>query len=110
MLKAVLIFMMGTTFAFLQNNMQFINPAWKERTLMVALMFSIPTSLCYIHSYGYFVNQYESAWSGKFILFGISYMVSPVLIYIFLGESPFNFKTALCMFLSLLIVTIQVKL
>ena len=110
MLKAVLIFMMGSTFAFLQNNMQFINPAWKDKALIIALIFSIPTSLCYIHSYGFFVNQFESAWSGKFILFGISYILSPVLIYIFLGESPFNLKTMLCMFFSLLIVTIQVKL
>ena len=110
MLKAVLIFIMGTTFAFLQNNMQFINPDWKDKALITALVFSIPTSLCYIYSYGYFVNQFESAWSGKFMLFGISYMVSPMLIYIFLGESPFNLKTALCMLLSLLIVTIQFKL
>ena len=110
MVKAILIFMMGTTFAFLQNNMQFINPECKDKTLIIALIFSIPTSLCYIYSYGYFVNQFESAWSGKFILFGISYMISPMLIYMFLNESPFNLKTALCMLLSLLIVTIQVKL
>ena len=110
MLKAILIFMMGSTFAFLQNNMQFINPDWKDKALMIALVFSIPTSLCYIYSYGFFVNQFESAWSGKFILFGISYTLSPVLIYFFLGESPFNLKTILCMILSLLIITIQVRL
>jgi len=110
MIKAVLIFMLGSTLAFLQNNMQFINPGWKDKALITALIFSIPTSLCYIHSYGYFVNQYESAWSGKFILFGISYILSPLLIYTFLGESPFNLKTMLCVLLSFIIVVIQVKL
>ena len=110
MIKAILIFMLGSTFAFLQNNMQFINPYWKDKAFFIALMFAIPTSLCYIHSYGYFVNQLESAWSGKFILFGISYMLSPILIFIFLGESPFNLKTMLCMLLSVVIVAIQVKL
>ena len=47
--------MLGSTLAFLQNNMQFINPDWKDKAFIVALMFAIPTSLCYIHSYGYFV-------------------------------------------------------
>ncbi len=110
MVKAILIFMLGSTFAFLQNNMQFIVPEWKDKALLVALVFAVPTSLCYIHSYGFFVNQYSSAWSGKFILFGISYILSPLLIFTFLGESPFNLKTILCMLLSIVIVTIQVKL
>ena len=110
MIKAILIFMLGSTFAFLQNNMQFINPDWKDKAFMIALIFAVPTSLCYIHSYGYFVNQFESAWSGKFVLFGISYILSPILIFLFLGESPFNLKTMLCMFFSIVIVAIQVKL
>lgn len=75
------------------------------------LCLSIPTAL-----FGYYASMYcydgagESAWAIKFITSGTSYIVFPLMTWYFLDESFFTLKTMLCVFLSFLIIAIQIKL
>ena len=50
----------------------------------------------------------QSVWQIRFIGFGLSYLVFPVLTWYLLGESMFTLKTMLCIALSILIIVIQV--
>jgi|TARA_R110001583_G_scaffold38874_4_gene125185 hypothetical protein len=69
-----------------------------------------------IGALGYYGSQiiYEamsgSVWQIRFIGFGLSYLVFPMLTWVLLGESMFTLKTGLCILLSILIITIQVYL
>ena len=69
---------------------------------------AIPTSLLayYATRIGYSALG-DSVWSLRFIGFGTSYLVFPVLTWLLLGESMFNLKTMLCIGLSFVIVGIQ---
>ncbi len=49
-----------------------------------------------------------SVWQIRFIGFGLSYLVFPVLTWLILGETMFTAKTMVCIFLSLMIIFIQV--
>ena len=50
----------------------------------------------------------ESVWQIRFIGFGLSYLVFPILTWYLLGESMLTVKTLLCILLSVLIILIQV--
>ena len=72
---------------------------------------SIPISYLYFYAWTHFVNVSNgSVWSARFIFFGLSYFVYPIMAYVFLNESPFTVKTALCTLLSVIILVIQYKL
>jgi hypothetical protein len=49
-----------------------------------------------------------SVWQIRFIGFGLSYLVFPLLTWMILGESMLTLKTLICIFLSLLILLIQI--
>ena len=49
-----------------------------------------------------------SVWQIRFFGFGLSYLVFPILTWMILGESMFTAKTMVCIFLSFLILFIQV--
>jgi len=110
MYKAILIYFIGSFLIFFQNNAKFINEYWINKQMYIILIISIPASYCYVYSYGFFLEYYNSAWSSKFILLGLSYMSFPVLTYFLLNENPFNLKNLLCFLLSLIIILIQYKL
>ena len=57
-----------------------------------------------------FVDTTGSVWTARFVFFGLSYLVFPISAYLFLNESPFTLKTALCTLLSILIIAIQCKM
>jgi hypothetical protein len=48
--------------------------------------------------------------STRFLFFGLSYLVFPVLAYYFLRESPFTMKTVISTILSITIIYIQYRL
>lgn len=81
-----------------------VSPFW----LMVVL--AIPTSLC-----TYYANKicYEalgdSAWSLKFFASGTSYIIFPMMTWFLLEESIFTPKILVSLFLSAIIIWIQVK-
>ena len=107
---AIAYYLLGSITVFLQHNLQFIHPWWKDRTLTAVLVFAIPAGLGYLKSWTYFVEATGSAWSARFTFFGLSYLVFPVLAYFFLGESPWSLKTLISVILSVAIILVQYKL
>ena len=81
-----------------------VNPFW----LMIAL--SIPTSI-----FGYYGHKFcfeglgESAWALKFVAMGVSYIVFPIMTWFLLGESMFTPKVLVSIFLSAIILWVQVN-
>jgi len=90
------------------TNTQLISDVWRERSFWIMLSLAIPTSLLayYATKVGYTALN-ESVWSLRFIGFGTSYLVFPILTWVLLGESMFTLKTGICILLSLVIVIIQ---
>ena len=111
MIKALIAYMMGSSLVFFQHNLQFINDYFKDKSHFLILTLSIPISYLYLYSWTYFVNQNNgSVWSARFIFFGLSYFVYPVMSYVFMNETPFTVKTAICTLLSVMILVVQYKL
>lgn len=110
MYLAILYYALGSTCVFIQHNLQFINPWWKDKQIYLILVLSIPTSLFYLNAWTYFIESTKSAWTAKFVFFGMSYFIFPILTYTFLNESPFTLKTLMCTILSILILLIQYKM
>jgi len=111
MIKALIAYMMGSSLVFFQHNLQFINDYFKDKSHFLILTLSIPISYLYLYSWTYFVNQNNgSVWSARFIFFGLSYFVYPIMSYVFMNETPFTVKTALCTLLSVMILVVQYKL
>ena len=110
MITSLLAYMLGSTLVFFQHNLQFINPYFKDKSSLLILTLSLPISYLYYYAWTYFVLNNGSVWSARFIFFGLSYFVYPVLAYVFMNETPFSLKTLLCTFLSVMILVIQYKL
>jgi len=111
MIHALLAYVFAATLTFLQQNLQFINPYYKDKHHYIIIVFSLPIAYLYLFAWTHFVNNSGgSIWSARFIFFGLSYLVYPILTYVTLGESPFTLKTALCTLLSVLIMLIQYRL
>ena len=110
-LVAVFLFIVLHTLVWFSTNLQFVKGSDVYNPLLVALLFSIPITLCAFYAsritYGIFN---DSAWSVRFLAFGVSYLVFPILTWVMLGESMFTLKTGICIFLSLIIVCVQVFL
>lgn len=90
-------------------NLQFIKDEWRDKAIYLSLLFALP-----IAAIGFYASRmiYDSlggtAWGVRFVGFGTSYLVFPALTWIFLKESMLTPKTLLCIFLSMLIIIIQV--
>ena len=111
MLSALVTYIIGSSCVFFQHNLQFINPYFKDKTHILILTMSIPISYLYFYSWTYFVNSNSgSVWAARFIFFGLSYLVYPILAYVCLNQTPFTLKTIICTLLSILILIIQYKL
>jgi len=103
--------MTASGLAFFQHNLQFIYPYFKDKTALVILTTSIPISYLYYIAWTYFVTVNNgSVWAARFVFFGLSYFIYPVLAYMFMNETPFTVKTLLCTFLSIMILVVQYKL
>ena len=93
------------------TNLQLVSWASSMNTVFVAVALSVPATLCaYYGTKMTYEALDESLWSVRFIGFGVSYLVFPILTWLLLGETMFTAKTLLCIFLSVLIVCIQVFL
>lgn len=98
--------------AWFSTNLQLMsNFSWSSKTLLIAVCFAVPCTLC-----AYFGTKFgyaalgESAWSARFFIHATSYLVFPFLTYYLLGESMFTLKTVLSVVLSLVIILIQIYL
>jgi heme/copper-type cytochrome/quinol oxidase subunit 4 len=89
-------------------NYQLIEGTPPGKAFGICLALSIPTSLCAFFATKTSFIALESAWSVRLMGFGVSYLVFPILTYIYLNETPFNIKTGACIMLSFIIIAIQV--
>ena len=111
MIQALLAYIIGSSCVFFQHNLQFINPYFKDKTHILILTMSIPISYLYFYAWTYFVtNSNGSVWAARFMFFGLSYLVYPILAYAFMNQSPLTLKTILCTILSVVILLVQYKL
>jgi hypothetical protein len=91
------------------TNLQFMSSAISEKSMVVTLCLSVPISLCAYYGSRYTYAALEnSVWAVRFIGFGTSYLVFPLLTWVLLKESMLTPKTMVCIFLSIIIVSIQV--
>ena len=104
---AVALFLTAHVLGFFQLNLKFIYPELSSKALYIACAFSLPMTLLFYYGWTYSMESSSSAWTSRFISFGVSYLVFPILTSIFLGEGFFDAKTIICIILSMLILYIQ---
>ena len=90
------------------SNAQLIDGWSRGKALYICIFLAVPTALFAFYSTKYAYITFGTLWSTRLLAFGISYLVFPVLTWIFLSESPFNAKTLACILLSMIIVLIQI--
>ena len=79
----------------------------QTKALSYAVILSIPIGLIAFYATKLGHAQYDSLWTVRLLGFGSSYLVFPIMTYLYLNESPFNTKTMLCVILSFMIIGIQ---
>ena len=110
LLYSFICFVMLQVLSWFATNLQLTEYAGTMKPLMVAVVLAIPTTLCAYYGTKFGYEAFGSAWSIRFFVFAISYLVFPVLTWWFLDESMFTAKTMLCVLLSLLIILIQLRM
>ncbi len=97
------------TLVWFSTNLQFVNDKLAEKSFQIMLGCSLPISLLAYYGSRFTYDAMEnSAWSVRFIAFGTSYLIFPILTWLLLKESMFTPKTITCIGLSALIVAIQI--
>lgn len=76
--------------------------------LAFAILLGVPIALGYFYAWKFAYDGLGSWWSCRLLGFGISFLVFPVLTHYLLKETMFRPKILVCIFLSILIVSIQV--
>ena len=97
----------GQTLIWFQLYSHYIWRWWENKPLHAALIFGIPASICFWYGTKMAVDATNAAWTARLLGFGMSYMTFPILTWWLLNESMLTTKTILCVFLSALIVMIQ---
>tara|TARA_Y100000593_G_C4296600_1_gene330991 strand:+ start:783 stop:1130 length:348 start_codon:yes stop_codon:yes gene_type:complete len=105
---SLLLFAGVHTLIWFSANAQFISEQWKEKSFAIMLAASVPTAVLvyYATRLGYEALD-GSAWGARFLGFGASYFVFPILTYFLLGETMFTLKTMICVLLSFTIIAVQ---
>lgn len=93
------------------TNLQLVE-GWKDTNKIwyVIIALAIPTSLIAAQATRLLYSSLDSVWAIRFVGFGTSYLVFPIMTWILLGESMFTLKTLLCIALSIVILMIQFKM
>lgn len=103
------LFAMCHVLGWFGNALQFMSRWWADRPLTTVLIFSIPTGVCALYAMRFAYEGFEgSLWAARFLGFSASWLVFPLLTWLYLGESMFTPKTMICVVLSLLIMAVQV--
>ena len=105
---ACCLFVVGQALAWFQTNSQFVWSWWEDKPFITVALFAIPTGLCFWFGVKL---AYEAmggvVWGPRFLVFSMSYLTFPLLTWYFLNESMFTTKTMICVFLSMMIVGVQ---
>ena len=102
-----LLFFIGHLLSWFQNNSQFVWDWWKARPILAVLVYGLPTGLCFLYGVKLAYAEMGQVWGPRFLIFSMSYLTFPILTWYFLNESMFTTKTMICVFLSMLIVSVQ---
>lgn len=109
-LYSTLFFMLGNTMVWFQVSFSRAFPAYSDYSFYIAVLLAIPIAICFYFGWNYGYDALDSWWGIRFISFGLTFIIFPILTYYFLGESLFTLKHALCTLLSILIILIQVSI
>lgn len=93
---------------WVSTNWQLIETSNQKTSLMICLLLSLPVSLLAFYATRISYDVLGTAWGVRLFGFGMSYLVFPIMTWWLLHESPFSFKTGLCIILSLIIIVIQI--
>jgi hypothetical protein len=104
---ALSLFALGQTLAWFQINSQFVWEWWREHPIFAVALYGIPTGLCFLYGVRFAYEEMGQVWGPRFLIFSMSYLTFPILTWYFLNESMFTTKTMICVFLSMLIVAVQ---
>ena len=102
-----LIFALSQVLVWFQLNGQFFNEWFKKNTLVLSLI-GVPISYLYIYGTNYGVKAFNGLlWPQRFLGFSIGIVVFAILSTTIMNES-INFKTMLSLFLSFIIILVQI--
>jgi len=88
------------------SNAQFVE-SLKSKAMLLCIILAVPTSVMSLYAVKYGYDAFENLWSVRLMGFGMSYMIFPLLTWVFMKESPFNLKTMICIALSFAIIGVQ---
>ena len=104
---SMILYMIGHTFVWFEINSQFVWEYWKNKPLLSACIYAIPTSLCFWYATKIAYYELDSLWGPRFLAFSMSWMTFPFFTWYFLNESMFTTKTMICCGLAASIIGIQ---
>ena len=104
----VLFFLFGQIMGWYQLNLQKMYDWWADKPLLSAILMGVPTSILFWYGWKYISEATGSVWSARFIGSSAGFVIFPILTWFMLGESMFTAKTLVCLFLSVLIILIQI--
>ena len=107
LLSACGLFVLAQTMIWFQLYSHYIWKWWENKPIHAALIYGIPASICFWYGTKIAVDATSEAWTARLLGFGMSYLAFPILTWWLLNESMFTTKTMLCVFLSFMIVSIQ---
>jgi hypothetical protein len=104
---AIAFYLVGHVIAWYQTNSQFVWPWAKNNLFLTVVFLSIPAGLCFALGTRILMEETSKLWFARFLGFGISYAVFPLMTWHYLNESMFTTKTMTCIALAALIMYIQ---
>ena len=108
LLLGVMLFACLHVLVWFTVNLQFVKGDISSKSLQISILLSIPATLCAYFASRYTYEALHSAWSVRFISFGVSYLIFPILTWRILSESMLTPKTLICILLSIIIVLVQI--
>lgn len=104
----IVLFMCIQTMVWFSTNLQLVKGFDENKAFIYCILMAIPISIISFYATKIGYSAFESLWSLKLTGQAVGYLIFPFLTWFFLSESPFNFKTMLCISLGLCIVLIQI--
>ena len=106
--SGTLLFLMCHILVWFNTNTQFMNHEIKDKSFLVAIILSVPTTICAYYASRVTYDALDStAWAVRFMAFGTSWIVFPLMTWLFLNESMMTPKTMVCTFLAICIICVQ---
>lgn len=110
LILCVILTILAHIIVWYQCNSQFVWKWWQDKPIITVLIFALPSAFLFYYSWTFAVKEFSSLWSARLFLQAASYLVFPAMTWFYLDESPFKLKTMICIFLSFVIIVIQMLL